>query len=131
MKRAPIVSRQDLNDPGPECEFNMDGDVIQTWGEQKRVSPERECPSTGSSDCSRQVSYAVAVMESETWGAGTSVGLNIFGIVSVEASFSYDYSEAETNTFTATEGVTMNPGTKGYWTFTPRLDCESSVRAHP
>ena len=103
----------------------MDGDIISTWGEQRRVSSERDCPSTGSSDCTRSLSYSVAVMESETWGAGSSVGVNVFGIVNVQASFNYDHTEAETNTFTATEGVTMDPGTRGYWTFTPRLECES------
>ncbi|KAF2201914.1 hypothetical protein GQ43DRAFT_17407 [Delitschia confertaspora ATCC 74209] len=121
IKRSPPFSRPFKRD---DCAFkpsNGETNAVITYGQQVRVTSLLDCQST--TECTDGVSFSYSQSTTNTFGVSTELGGSLFEILSASISFSYEHSETEEKSYETTYSGTRPAGSKGYITFTPKMEC--------
>jgi hypothetical protein len=105
-----------------ECVWNSPG-VRRGVGATQILTNSLSCPATNAESCPNDVTVSLSVSSTNTFGVSTEVSASFFEIVSASVSFSYEYSYTEETSYSTTYGVNISPGSSGYLTFTPELEC--------
>jgi hypothetical protein len=115
-KANPFQTRQE------ECVWNSPG-TRRGVGPTKVVANSLNCPATNAESCPLTREVSLSVSSTNTFGVSTEVSVSFFEIVSASVSFSYEYSYTEERGYSTSYTVNVSPGSSGYLTFTPELEC--------
>jgi hypothetical protein len=110
-----------------ECTFNPDEDETRmSFGDAQRVVSDLNCNS-GTEQCTIESTVSLSVSHTTGFDVTSELSASLFEVVQASISFSYYTEDTSERTYETSYTATLEPGTSGYLTFTPDLECESTA----